>query len=337
MSSVFEIFVPDRIGDAILSVPALVCLKQLQQTYRPTLDKVRLYVPRSVHSVFTALNLFETRVLKPSDKLRSWLQPADHAVFLYSSHQYWGFYAKQTYGWKNPAKRLLHFTNHLPYLKLEHCERELPAALVRFLKENHGFSTASIRYFGLCLTLGYTLDQVLEVFEWDPEQVAVRKPKYPSVNIAGAYFVFCIEASYGSKRETQRRWDADDFVTLAQRVYQTLQIPVVFIGLDTHTPLPNTSYFYDLRGKLSMDEVFGLLQHAQGYAGNDSGPLHLANLAQTHTFGVYLSTTPENYGPIFPHRHFSLQNPSTSQEALESFTDWLNELGGGLALEKRLF
>jgi len=323
MSKRIEILIPDRIGDALLSLPALVCLKQLQQTYQPAKDIVTLYVPAELYPILAPLNLFETRVLTFRGKIQSWFQPAEQAVFLYSSHDYLGFRALETYGWQNPFKKLVRFTHHLAYLKLEHCERELPTALVTFLKDRFGFSLATIRYFGICLTLGYSVEQILEVFEWTPETLALPKPARLPVGITGPYMVFSVEAAYGSKREAQRRWPEGAFLALAGKASQLLGIPIVFIGLDTRIPLPQSAQFYDLRGKLSLKAVFDLLHHATAYVGNDSGPLHLANLAQVASFTVYLSTTPQTYGPTFPNLNHALQNPDSLEPAMAEFEAWL--------------
>ena len=56
-------------------------------------------------------------------------------------------------------------------------------------------------------------------------------------------------------------------------------------------------------------DVAQVLKGALLYIGNDSGLLHLANLVQTPSFGVYLATTPDAYTPLFSHLNHPIIRP----------------------------
>jgi Glycosyltransferase family 9 (heptosyltransferase) len=317
LSVTIELVLPNRIGDAILSLPAVVALKQLQTAYGPVDQNVNLYAPSPLLEVIRSCNLFETRLLTPGVKFHSWIKPANQAFFLCASSEYIGLRARKTYGQRIPGKWYLNYDVHMPYMVIEACEDSMPPELVGFLQEKFGFSLASIRHFGICLELGYSVEQLIATFSFEPSHLhphlSLLDSKLP-VALPEHYVVFCLEAGYGSRREEKRRWDPETYIALAEQVYREFQLPTVFLGLQTAPILPECSYFMDLRQKLSILQAAQLLGNATLYIGNDSGLLHLANLMQVPSLGIYLTTTPQTYGPVFPHINTALRNP----EAMEA-------------------
>src|SRR6266487_3283608 len=77
-----DIILPNRIGDAIMTLPAIVCLNQLIAAFSPDAFRVRLYTHVPIVDILEALDLFEVRRFDFSAKVGSWLSPAGKAFFL---------------------------------------------------------------------------------------------------------------------------------------------------------------------------------------------------------------------------------------------------------------
>ncbi len=56
-------------------------------------------------------------------------------------------------------------------------------------------------------------------------------------------------------------------------------------------------YIYDLFGKLSVIEIFKIMEIADFFIGNDSGLMHMAALAKTKTIGLFGPSNSKKYGP----------------------------------------
>jgi heptosyltransferase-2 len=63
-------------------------------------------------------------------------------------------------------------------------------------------------------------------------------------------------------------------------------------------------------GALGLGEQIALLSLADGFVGNDSGPMHLAAALGIPTVGIFGSTNPERTGPIGPRAGFILHPPA---------------------------
>jgi len=81
-----DIILPNRIGDSIMSLPSILCLKQLLESSNPdNYPKVTLFSSNDLTDVFQALNIFEVKRMSLKAKMKSWFKPADLAFFLYTS------------------------------------------------------------------------------------------------------------------------------------------------------------------------------------------------------------------------------------------------------------
>jgi ADP-heptose:LPS heptosyltransferase len=327
-----EILLRNRIGDTIMGLPAVLCLKQLQQAYGPQDMQVMLYVIPAMLETVKALKLYDCQTVTGLYRFQSWFKPADHTFILYPHSRNVFLNSKKSYGLVSPAKGYLRYDQEMPYLYVEHYDAHLPKALVTFLKETYGFSGGLIRYFGICLELGYTVDQVLETFAFDQDSLrldgCLSKPNLP---VSGDYLVFCMEAGYDSKRDIERRWSESHYFDLAKRAYETQGLKSVFIGLKQTPPVPAEPYCIDLRQERPLMEIAGLLRHTKGYIGNDTGFLHYANLLQVPALCIYSKTDPETYGPLFPQLNTAVRFPDSPMDVFPFLDSFL--AGGPIPLQ----
>jgi ADP-heptose:LPS heptosyltransferase len=312
-----EIILPNRIGDAILSLPALVCLKQLQEKFPDKTKNIVLYPPLVLHDLIDSLNIFETRKLDRLSKIGTWLHPAEKTFMLDSSSRYLGMRIQKSYGEVISNKWTARYNVNLPFLGLHRAEDELPEDFINYFRDKFAFSLATTRYFGIIENIGWSFEEIKTNFVFDENSLSIGKSYLNERlnNLPENYCVICMEAAYGRKREAKRRWDEDKFTATAKILYEEFHLPSVFIGLDNKSTLSlPQEYFHDLRGKQSLHQLCRLLKFAKAYVGNDTGPLHLANLLTIPSVAIYLSTNPKEYGPIFGNLNFPAINP---QEAMD--------------------
>ena len=88
---------------------------------------------------------------------------------------------------------------------------------------------------------------------------------------------------------------------MLRNIYEKYGLKSAFIGIDDSRSLPNTDYIYDFRKKLIFTQTTQLMKHSMAYIGNDTGPMHLANLIKKPTLGIYSRETSmtTTYYPIF--------------------------------------
>ena len=331
MSKSIYFVLPNRIGDAILSLPAVLCFKQLNDLAEPELKKeITIFPPDSLFEIIWSLKICKTLNLEEIIKVHSWFKPLEEVFSWNNSTQLIGLKAKQIYGEKVKSRWVSQFyTKDLKYLDLDKTAELLDPELIRFLKEEKKLSLASIRYFGCMLDLGYTTEQIKKVFDFDTNSFALPAEGFngwePNL-IKNNYIVFSMEAAYGRKHEAKRRWNEENYFKIAEYIYEKHGLISVFIGLEKLPLIPSSAkYIIDQRNKLTTVQLAQLMLHSKGYIGNDTGPLHLANLLKKPSVCIYLSTLPENYGPIFPQLNFPIIQPTNPDETFKTIEDYIRE------------
>jgi len=106
----------------------------------------------------------------------------------------------------------------------------------------------------------------------------------------------------------ERRWPAEHFIALLNRILQADLGRVVLIGAPDEQDfvrrlqqsLSSPDQVIVLAGKLNFRQLAGLLARANLLITNDSGPLHLAALLHTPTLSFFGPETPILYGPTGP-------------------------------------
>ncbi len=100
-----------------------------------------------------------------------------------------------------------------------------------------------------------------------------------------------------------RRWPAERFVALGQRLVSELGARIVLVGAPSEAaevaPVARAigPAALDLSGKTTLAQLLGLFSDLDLLVTNDSGPLHLALATDTPTVSLFGPETPQLYGP----------------------------------------
>jgi hypothetical protein len=211
-----------------------------------------------------------------SAKISSWLAPADKAFYLSTTTKNLGYHSKTSYGLRMSNKKRIRYSINLSYMSYPNPATVLPGELVEFLRSGFGLSGYSIKHFGICLEMGYTVEQIRQTFRFDPGYLTFRDDYFDwKPDMMLKYLVFCMEAGARSKKSNaDRRWEPGYFLDIAETAYRKHGVHAVFIGVTNFPELPDKPYFFDFRQKLNLKRTAMLLHNSEGYVGNDTGPLH---------------------------------------------------------------
>ena len=103
-----------------------------------------------------------------------------------------------------------------------------------------------------------------------------------------------------------KRWPAASFAAVADILCRQCNAGVVLVGGPSETAIVSevaalmTHPFLDLSGRISIMELAALLERADLFLGNDSGPMHLASATRTPTVALFGPTDPRRTGPYNP-------------------------------------
>lgn len=112
----------------------------------------------------------------------------------------------------------------------------------------------------------------------------------------------------GAKPE-DRRWPAERFIWLADELVRRHGARLVLTGTDAERDTVDriaagvSSPTLNLAGRTSLGTLAALLEAADLYVGNDTGPAHLSEAVGTPTVRIYGSTDPARWGPLDRIRH----------------------------------
>lgn len=314
-----DIILPQRIGDCLLSLPAVFCLAELMGKYDDESYEVRLICGENMLPLIKKLNIFEAQKLSWQLKFQSWLSPKDKAFFLLSSSKTLGYKADLTYGQRMSTKKYLKFDVEVPYLHCEILDKFPDSDLLTLLKNEYLLSNVVISNFALCLSLGYDYHQIKQVLPLAFQKIATVK------KVESNYLICSIEAGYEKKKCECRKWDTNGFIKIADYIYSKYGLKTAFIGLNKKTPILNKRYIVDCREKASINRLVEITSNSAGYFGNETGPLHLANFLFKPTLGIYKTTTPEIYGPIFTKNNYPVLNPKNIDDVLPIIDKMIND------------
>jgi len=325
-----DIVLPNRIGDIILTLPAMLCLKQLDAKFASDDIAYRMLTHVPMIRILDALNLFNVSQINIYLKIKSWINPAEKVFFLSTTNKNLGFHAKTTYGLQTINKKLLRYSVNMPYLLYPEPSSGMPQELVIFLRDELHFTKFAIKHFGLCLELGYTVEQIRKTFQFDSSSLSFDDNLFDCTPpIAEDYLVFCMEAASGRKKHnSDRRWKEEHFIDLAEKAHKEYGLIIAFMGLNDQPELPDKPYFKDFRGKLDLTQGAQLLHYSRGYVGNDTGPLHLANLLKKRSIGMYFrEVAVTDYYPVFPSLNKVFYKPEHPEEIYSALDELIRNSG----------
>jgi ADP-heptose:LPS heptosyltransferase len=106
----------------------------------------------------------------------------------------------------------------------------------------------------------------------------------------------------------EKRWPADRFAALADRLVDVLSARLVLLGGPDDGPVNRSvvgamgpaarARTLDVSGRLSLAETAAVIARCRLYVGNDSGVAHLAAAVGTPVVEVFGPTDPRRYGPV---------------------------------------
>lgn len=320
-----DIILSRRIGDAILSIPTLICLHQLNNKYNSNL-KIRVFCQPFIFDLLSPLNLFRCVKVNCLSKFNSHFYRTDKTFYLETTSKNLGYYSKESYGLHNSFKKIIKYSHNLECLNYENNETFLGQDLLSFLAK-YGLSSYSMSRFGILFEMGYTTEQIINTFEFSTEFVNLNNYHKLEHSPKEKYLVFCTEAAYGKAIDHHRRWSESSYFEIAQKCYERFNIKSVFIGVDTKVELPDKPYMVDLRKKLDLFQLACLLNHSLGYVGNDTGPLHIANLMKKKSVGLYFrENILKDYCPIFPEYNCKLYKPESFDQVYNKVESFILDL-----------
>lgn len=321
-----ELVLPWRIGDALLNIPMLSALKQLNQRYSDN-NGIKIVAQPFLAKLYDPLEIFECKPLTLANKILSHLKPADIVFFTETINTNWGYKAKKTYGLTNTFKKAIKFDHELPFMNIKRFREFIPKELINFLQDKYGLSQYSISLFGILLELGYTSEQIIETFDFSSRCLALSNFNgFNHTVLNEKYVVFCMEAAYGKKGDANRRWNEDYYIEIANKCYKKFNLKSVFVGIDKNFKLPDKPNFIDLRKQLDLFQLAQILKSAVYYIGNDTAPLHIANIMQTPSIGAYfMQHSVTDFGPIFTNLNDKVFCPQISNDMYEKFKEKYHE------------
>ncbi|MEI8390324.1 MAG: glycosyltransferase family 9 protein [bacterium] len=315
-----DIIVPWRIGDAILNIPMLIALKQVNEKYNDN-NKIRIIAQPFLSELYSPLGIFECKRLTIFTKIISHLKSANFAFFTETININWGYTAKIKYGLTNKHKKIIKFDYELPFMNINNFKDFIPGELISFLQDKFNLGQYSISLFGILLELGYTTEQIIDTFDFSPDSLVLNNFNgfFHSI-MKEKYVVFCMEAAYGKKGDANRRWDENYYIEIANKCFEDFNLKSVFVGVNHNFKLPNNPNFIDLRKQLNLFQLAQVIKSSVYYIGNDTAPLHIANIMQKPSVGTYfMEHSLTDFSPIFPELNTKVYCPQNIDEVYDKF------------------
>jgi lipopolysaccharide heptosyltransferase II len=103
--------------------------------------------------------------------------------------------------------------------------------------------------------------------------------------------------------DTDTRWPAERYASLANRLVHNLSARVILLGSEDEAPLIKSitglmsADATDLAGRLDLDHIGALAEVADLYIGNDAGPIHVAAASACQTMAIFGPTNPAVSAP----------------------------------------
>lgn len=315
----------DRIGDVLLSTPALHALRKAYPQARitamvrppcqelleghPALTDVLVYDKTGLHRSTWATLAFAARLRRERFDLAVILHPSrrSHWIpFLAGIPQRIGFDRKS--GWL--------LTTRLPHIKHEGRYHELDYTLDVLAASGVQIDGVERRP-----TMAVSAAARQRVARWLTEQGVVSATQ--------------LVAIHPSASGPEKRWPVDRFAALADRVIQEAGLRVVIIGGPDGVPDADAvrramrQAPLVAAGALNLQELAALLSRCRLLISNDSGPVHVAVSQGTPVISLFGRTrpgvNPERWRPLGPHDRILCREP-ISELSVEEVVSATREL-----------
>ncbi|SFB05454.1 glycosyltransferase family 9 protein [Selenomonas ruminantium] len=186
-------------------------------------------------------------------------------------------------------------------VKLGMCNmRELSDKISRPVIGPHAHGHIVERYLDVARALGCPVNEVRFTLNVPEREVDLSQQIFAQAgaNMANPYVVLAIGANWPNKR-----WPAENFAKLADRIYDKQLIPVMVGGgiVDEQRAAEISSYSdippLNLVGRTNFKQLTYILQNACLTIGGDTGPVHLSAGLGTKTIMVMGPTDANRNGP----------------------------------------
>jgi heptosyltransferase-2 len=308
------------LGDAVMSTPALMRLRQARPEARLTLlapEKLAgLWQQQPFVDEVLTFSAAEN-VWQVGRRLRERKFTAGLALpnSIRAALELWLAGIPRRIGAARPGRALL-LTQTVPPPGGAMAMRKRPEGEIRRLIETDGETTlypASAHhvhhYLHLAAALGASAEPMaprLEVSEGEMEEV---RGKFGLARAAGRpWFGLCPGAEYGPAK----RWPAERFVAAARGLREKTQCRWIVLGgagdrvlgemISGDIALATGEAPLNLAGQTSLRELAAALKICDLVLTNDTGPMHLAAAVGVPVAAIFGSTSPELTGPIFSPR-----------------------------------
>jgi ADP-heptose:LPS heptosyltransferase len=141
-----------------------------------------------------------------------------------------------------------------------------------------------------------------------------------------------------------RRWPVEHFRRVVDTLLHRRGLRVVLIGgpndrpaVDAfHASLSDPSAVVNLAGRISLQELVGVMQVSNLYLGNDTGPLHFAACVGLPVLALFGPESPKVYGPPVTPRNTTLYRAEPCGPCLNVYTDKHSRCGDNICLKRIL-
>jgi ADP-heptose:LPS heptosyltransferase len=154
---------------------------------------------------------------------------------------------------------------------------------------------------------------------------------------------YCVLVNINSgEMAPRRRWPVEHFRTVVEALLRQPRVRCVLIGgpQDRQTvarfqsSLSEPGKVINLAGRTSLAELVALMQLADLYLGNDSGPLHLAVCAGLPVLALFGPESPAVYGPPSSPRNTVLYRAEPCGPCLNVYTDKQSRCRDNICLKR---
>jgi heptosyltransferase-2 len=287
----------DRMGDMILTIPAIRALKENFPNAR-----LSVWVSASTRDLVDGLPFIDEVLVQKENP--GWLGYLSFINGLHAKRFDLAvvFHTKQ-------KTNLACFLAGIP-VRLGYVNKKLGFLLTHPVKDE--------RHLGIRHELDFCLDLIkllavnrvdprLEV-PWNKEVEAWAEEFVKTLSGPGPLVALHPDASCPT-----RHWPVDSFAVVSRRLTAELNARVIIVGGPSTTPFAARVPGRDLTGKFTLAQLVAFLKRCSLLISNDSGPVHLAAAVGTPVISLFLrrqpGINPERWRPLSPKAVLLLNKP----------------------------
>jgi ADP-heptose:LPS heptosyltransferase len=174
-----------------------------------------------------------------------------------------------------------------------------------------------------------------------PASIVAAIEKRMGVTVHGNDYCILVNINSG-EMAPHRRWPVASFRNVVEQLLQRPSVCCVLIGgpqdrqpvAAFQSSLSQPDKVVNLAGRTSLRELVALMQLADLYLGNDSGPLHLAVCAGLPVLALFGPESPAVYGPPPSPRNTVLYRAEPCGPCLNVYTDKRSRCGDNICLKR---